>query len=143
MKKEEDVEIEFEDETVEEILLEGDDNVSNLIVRDDFRVSVDDSYGVNVCVGSHRYDVVNISKGGVAIRLSKGEKPFAMGEVLSPIELALPDRVLTLRGKVCYVSYDGQECPICGLSFAELDEESALQILEFYQYLRKEMFSKS
>ena len=143
MKKEEDVQIEFEGEEAENTSPWADDKVSNLIVRDVFRVPVDDSYGVNACFGSRRYDVVNLSKRGIAIRLLKGEKPFGVGDALPSIELTLPDRVLNLRGKVVYVSYDEKKCPVCGLNFSDLDEESALRILEFYQHLRKEMFSKS
>ena len=142
MKKEEDVEIEFEGEDTENATYEADGKFSDVIVRDVFRVPVDDSYGVNACFGSRRYCVVNLSKRGVAIRLLKGQKPFGIGDVLPSIELTLPDRVLNLRGKVVYVSYDEKEYPICGVNFLDLDEESDPGILEFYQHLRKEMFSK-
>jgi len=143
MKNQEDVEIEFEVEEAENASSGADDKVSNEIVRHYFRVPVNDSSGINARLGRHRYDVVNLAKGGITIRFPKGEKPFGIGDILPSIELTLPDQVLNLRGKVVHVSFDERECPVCGLKFIDMDEESAQVISGFYQHLRKQMFSKT
>ena len=138
MRKEED--IEFDVQTVEDTPSGVDEKKDPSIVRNIFRVPVSGSYGVCACFAGHKYDVVNLSRKGIAIRLPKGEEPFEIGKSLPAIELMLPDRVLNVRGKVVHVSYDEKECPICGLHFTDQDEDSELRMAEFYEHLRKEMF---
>ena len=142
MKKEVTVGIEFEvDETGNPPHMAGD-KIPNEIMRHIFRVPVNDSHGVKARLGRRRYDVINLEKRVISIRLLKGEKPFGIGDILPAIELTLPDHVLNLRGKVVHVSFDEKECPVCGLRFIDVDEESTQLISGFYQHLRTHMFSK-
>lgn len=135
--------IEFEVEEAKNASSGADDKVSNESMRHIFRVPVSESHGVKARLGGRRYDVINLEKRGIAIRLPKGAKPFGTGDILPSIELTFRDRVLNLRGKVVHVSYDEKKSPVCGLNFIDLDEESELRIVEFYRHLRKEMFSKT
>jgi len=143
MKKNAAVGIEFEvGETGNPPHMTGD-KIPNEIMRHIFRVPVSDSHGVKVRLGGRRYDVINLGKRGIAIRILKGEKPFGINDILPSIELTLSNHVLNLRGKVVHVSFDEKECPVCGLEFIDMDGASAQLILGFYEHLRKQMFSKT
>ena len=142
MKKEVAVGIEFEVDDTENLPHMAGDKIPNEIMRHTFRVPVSDSHGVKARLGGRRYDVINLEKRGISIRLLKGEKPFGIGDILPSIELTLPDHVLNLRGEVVHVSFDEKECPVCGLKLIDMDEESTQLISGFYQHLRKQMFSK-
>ena len=139
MKKEVAVGIEFELDNLPHM---AGDKIPNEMTRHIFRVPVSDPHGVKALLGGHRYDVINLEKRGISIRLLKGEKPFGIGDILPSIELTLQDHVLNLRGKVVHVSFHEKECSVCGLRFIDMDEKSVQLISGFYQHLRKQMFSK-
>ena len=111
-------------------------------VRQCFRVPVKQFGEIVLKYGDCRYDVLNLSQKGLAVRLPEGKKSFKPSEILAPAQLKFEDQTIGLTVKVISFYVDEHGNQVCGLSVVDLSEEDTRRIDNFFWHLRKQLFRK-
>ncbi len=139
MKEPENTEIEFDvnQSTADKTGLEGS---NERIVRNWFRVPVEDSGEIGIRYAGHRFDAVNFSKAGISVRIPKTRTLFAPGEFLSRVELTVSGRKLNVTVEVIGIYDDEAGNELCGLRFMGPDETAKRVIDSAYWQFRDRLF---
>ena len=107
----------------------------NGITRCCFRIPVSKSDRFSIRIGKTVYSMVNIQTSGVSFRTRAEGEYFPVEKELINAMITLDDQVFNVRAQVMHVSDDGEENPLCGLRFIELDKGTAEALSAFYEVL--------
>ena len=109
------------------------------VIRQYFRITVDETDSITIKVNGQKYDVVDVGDNGIGIRLSPEDIFLAVEDELG-IELNIDDIVHNLQGKVVHISPNGPEEFLCGIEFIKIDQKSKEQLMGYLQNSRTEIF---
>jgi len=109
------------------------------VIRQYFRITVDETDSITIKVSGQKYDVVDVGDNGIGIRLSPEDIFLAVEDELG-IELNIDGIVHNLQGKVVHISPNGPEEFLCGIEFIKIDQKSKEQLMGYLQNSRTEIF---
>ena len=109
------------------------------VTRCCFRVPVSKSDRVSIRIEDIIYPVVNMQSRGVAFRTRTESEYFPVEKQRINTMLTLKDKVFKVQAQVVHVSDDGEENPLCGLRFIDLDKETSGALSAFYEALRQRL----
>ena len=115
------------------------------IARNDYRINVQDNDTVSLRINKTPCEIIDISSGGIGIRLTIGirgtakEVTISAGEELA-CELQINGLSHIIRGKVVHVTAQSPRYSLAGLQFLDISGEVREKLLHFLQVSRKEKF---
>lgn len=112
----------------------------NKIIRQVFRLPIDERDNVSIKINSASYDIINIGTNGVGL-LIDSDVPFSVDQPLPSIELHLDKDLLKLKGRVVHVSPREFQL-ICGIEFITPSKEDAEKIMQFLRRHRESLFGE-
>jgi c-di-GMP-binding flagellar brake protein YcgR len=113
--------------------------VTDSIARRDYRINVRGNDTVRLSINKAPCEIIDISSGGIGIKLTSGEDQVAAGEELA-CELQINGLARIIRGKVVHVTPQRPGYSLAGLQFIDIAGEIREKLLHFLQLCRKEKF---
>ncbi len=112
-----------------------------LLIRQSFRIPVEQSDEFNVQINSRSYDLFNLGYEGFCVHV-KEEEQFALGQRLDPIRLTFNELSFTVSGIVVHVSPSETGRHLCGIKMIDLDRQTLTGIKEYVQTSRTKLLSE-
>ena len=114
---------------------------SKVAMRKHFRVSVKGNNDISVKINDVKYEMFDISEGGIGILLSPEDIFISEGDELQ-IELNIEETPQNLQGKVAHISPEGPEELLCGIEFINIGKEIKGILAQFVQACKENIFKE-
>ncbi len=109
------------------------------IIRQSFRIPVENSLNVCVKIGHDRYPLQDIGVGGIGLSI-KDESIFSIDQVLENCELILSDLTIeNLKGRVVHVSKNPKGELHYGIQWIDPDSEASARISSIVQEMKEKL----
>jgi len=107
-----------------------DENSASEIVRNCFRVPIEDSTNIFLMIDTIRYTVFDICPGGIGI-IPEDNAAFSIDETIENCDLHIFDHLLkNLKGRVVHCSMGEEMSLQCGIQWIDIDTHSFDQLSE-------------
>ena len=114
---------------------------SKVAMRKHFRVSVKGNSYISVKIHEVKYEIFDISEGGIGILLSPEDIFIAEGDELQT-ELTIKETIHNLQGKVAHISPEGPEELLCGIEFINIDKDTKDILAQFVKACKENIFNE-
>ncbi len=113
---------------------------SKVAVRKYFRVNLKENNDISVMINDAKYEIVDISEGGIGILLNPEDIFIAEGDELH-IELTMKGSPNYLQGKVTHISTGSPGESLCGIEFINIDQGKKDIVAQFVEACKKNIFN--
>ncbi len=116
-----------------------DDKDSSEIVRNSFRVPIQEMGNISLIINKIQYKVLDISPGGVAISL-EDNSVFTIDEIIENCELCILDHVFTdLKARVVHSSLGIEMSLQCGIQWIDIDRQCLDQLKQIILKMKSQL----
>ena len=112
---------------------------SKVAMRKYFRVNLKGNNDISVKINDVKYEIFDISEGGIGVLLSPEDIFIAEGDE-QQIELTIKEATHNLQGKVAHISPEGPEELLCGMEFINIDKDKRDILAQFVQACKETIF---
>jgi c-di-GMP-binding flagellar brake protein YcgR len=113
---------------------------SKAAMRKHFRVSVRGNNDISVMINDVKYEIFDISEGGIGILLSAEDIFISAGDELQ-VDLTIKETTNNVQGKVAHISPEGPEEFLCGIEFININQDLKGFLAHFVQSYKESMFN--
>jgi len=116
-----------------------DEKGSSKIVRNSFRVPIQEMEKISLKINKIEYKVLDISPGGVAISL-EDNSVFTIDEIIDNCELCILDHVFTdLKARVVHSSLGMEMSLQCGIQWIDMDRQCLGQLNQIILKMKSQL----
>ena len=114
---------------------------SKVAMRKYFRVNLKGNNDISVKINDVKYEIFDISEGGIGILLGPEDIFIAEGDELH-IELTIKEAIHYLQGKVAHISPESPGELLCGIEFINIDKGKKDILAQFVEACKENIFKE-
>ena len=114
---------------------------SKVAMRKYFRVNLKGNNDISAIINDAKYEVFDISEGGIGILLGPEDIFIAEGDELH-IELTIKEAIHYLQGKVAHISPESPGELLCGIEFINIDKGKKDILAQFVEACKENIFKE-